>query len=72
MGDLLEVLYKECNSEAEEEGQAEANIKLYRANLRKLYLCIRNAKLLHRAITHYFQTANLANYDRTLTQLTFT
>lgn len=70
--DLLATLYQACNCEAEEEGPAEANLKLYKANLRKLYTCLRNGKLLENRITNYFQAANLANYDPALTQLAFT
>jgi hypothetical protein len=47
-------------------------LKLYKANLRKLYVCLRGGKLLENSLTNYFQTANLANYDPTVTQLAFT
>ena len=70
--DLLTTLHQACNCEAEEDGPAEANLTLYKANLRKLYTCLRNGKLLENRITAYFQAANLANYDPKITQLAFT
>ena len=70
--DLLGTLHAACNCQAEEQAAAEENLRIYRENLKKLYLSLRGAKLLLNRLETYFQTANLANYDRKATQLAFT
>jgi hypothetical protein len=65
-------LHRNCNSEAEDKEKAESNINIYKDNLKKQYISIREAKLLENRIESYFQNANLANYDPEITKLTFT